>query len=853
MNCADKSPHSRKVRQHGSCAFGRQAMKNQNTETNAAPNAARSEQKRTEEALRRSEARFRLLSDTAGRLLATNDPQGLVNELCCEVMEYLDCQFFFNFLIDDPTARLFLNAYSGISRETAAQIEWISFEGSVCGCVAREGQRIIAENIQVVPDPGTELVKSFGVQAYCGHPLKVEGKVIGTLSFGTKTRANFADDDIEVMRTVADQVATAMHRIRGEEALREANATLDQKVRERTAELEVTYRTAPVGLAMLDCDLRYMRINDRLAEINGLPSSAHIGRTIREVAPEFDDQYSAALRQIIKTGKPLTNIEFRNQAEGESGVERIWNQTWHPVRDANDRITGINVMVEDITERKHAEKRIADERKQFKDALDRLPAYVILLSPDYCVPFANRYFEERFGKSEGRRCFEYLFKRSEPCENCETFKVLKTNMPHRWEWTGPDDRLYDIHDFPFNDVDGSPLIMEVGLDVTEQKRAEKDLRWQSEQLRALASQLTLVEQRERLRLAQVLHDGLQQNLVAAILRLSLIEESSDKSIRRTATDISSILHESVEISRSLTAELSPPILREGGLIPSLEWLARWMQDRQGLNVNLITIGEIHPSAEDVTVLLFQAVRELLFNVVKHSGVKSAHVHVERKNGQLNISVMDEGIGFDPAKAREHPEKREGFGLASIRHRLDFLGGKMSIESAPGQGTRVALTMEINTPASVQTVPPPKVSVSIIPLHEEPQADGTKRIHVVLADDHPVMRQGLAGLLRGQPDIEIIGEASDGESVVRLVSQTRPEVVLMDISMPGMGGIEATRIIHSKFPNVHIIGLSMFEEAEIAAAIRKAGAINCLTKSGPSKEIIDAIRECRAKAGSENRT
>ena len=89
------------------------------------------------------------------------------------------------------------------------------------------------------------------------------------------------------------------------------------------------------------------------------------------------------------------------------------------------------------------------------------------------MPFANRFFVERFGESHGRRCFEFLFGRTEPCEICETYKVLKTKAPQRWEWTGPDGRYYDIHDFPFTDVDGSPLIMEMGIDITERKQAEK--------------------------------------------------------------------------------------------------------------------------------------------------------------------------------------------------------------------------------------------------------------------------------------------------------------------------------------------------------------------------------------------
>jgi len=128
-----------------------------------------------------------------------------------------------------------------------------------------------------------------------------------------------------------------------------------------------------------------------------------------------------------------------------------------------------------MEERKRAEKAVSAERQRFNDVLETLPAYLVLLTPDYHVSFANRFFRERFGESRGRRCFEYLFGRTEPCENCETYKVLKTGGPLRWEWTGPDGRNYDIYDFPFKDTDGSPLIMEMGIDITERKRAEAAL------------------------------------------------------------------------------------------------------------------------------------------------------------------------------------------------------------------------------------------------------------------------------------------------------------------------------------------------------------------------------------------
>jgi DNA-binding NarL/FixJ family response regulator len=112
----------------------------------------------------------------------------------------------------------------------------------------------------------------------------------------------------------------------------------------------------------------------------------------------------------------------------------------------------------------------------------------------------------------------------------------------------------------------------------------------------------------------------------------------------------------------------------------------------------------------------------------------------------------------------------------------------------------------------------------------------------------VMRQGLAGLLRAESDIEIVGEASDGQSAIDLVRELRPDVVLMDISMPGMDGIQATRIIHKELPGVLIIGLSMFQEGEQQAAMRAAGAVAYLTKTGPSEALIEAIRACVRVSG-----
>ncbi len=195
------------------------------------------ERKQAEEAIKWSARRDEVLSQTAARLLQSDDPQSLVEELCRQVMDFLDCHAFFNFLVDKPSGRLHLNACAGISEGEARQIEWLDYGVAVCGCVARDGARIIAEDIQNTTDPRTELVKSYGIRAYCCHPLKVQNRLIGTLSFGTRSRGRFSPEEIDMMRVVTDLVAMAMHRIEIEKALRELNTTLESKVAQRTAEL----------------------------------------------------------------------------------------------------------------------------------------------------------------------------------------------------------------------------------------------------------------------------------------------------------------------------------------------------------------------------------------------------------------------------------------------------------------------------------------------------------------------------------------------------------------------------------------------------------------------------------------
>lgn len=228
----------------------------------------------------------------------------------------------------------------------------------------------------------------------------------------------------------------------------------------------------------------------------------------------------------------------------------------------------------------------------------------------------------------------------------------------------------------------------------EKRQAEAALRERTEQLRALAAELTLAEHRERRRVASILHDDLQQFLVGARLRVSALHRAADQAVRQVAGETEELINQSLELTRSLTVELSPPVLQVGGLVPALEWLARWMREKHGLTVDLTTLEAVPLEAEHVRVLLFQSVRELLFNVVKHAQVQTAAVQVSRQEGQIRIVVSEDGVGFDPAKLHAREGSAGGFGLFSIRERLDLLGGRMEVDSAPGRGSRFTLLVPL---------------------------------------------------------------------------------------------------------------------------------------------------------------
>jgi PAS domain S-box-containing protein len=386
-------------------------------------------------------------------------------------------------------------------------------------------------------------------------------------------------------------------------------------------------------------------------------------------------------------------------------------------------------------------------------------------------------------------------------------------------------------------------------DVTERQRAFSELQERARQLQQLTLELSQTEDRERQRLAEILHDDLQQLLAAAKFHLGLLsncaksDTETQGEILAMAGEVREMLQEAINKSRSLSHELSPPGLSHNDLQEAFEWLAQQFQRKHGLTVHLDTGEGGELPSEPLRAILYKAAQEMLFNVIKHAGVREAKLRLRRRGGSICLSVSDKGQGFDA----EEPGRTGGFGLLSIRERVKLLGGRVKVRSTRGKGSTFLIVVPDSQPPATRAGDHAEDQAARArPTQEKRQTSAHAHVlRVLLADDHKIVRKGIECMLVTEPDIEIVGQAGNGREAVDLTYQLEPDVVVMDVSMPVMSGDEATRQIKLHLPQTRVVALSMHNEVRVMDRMCKAGAAAYLLKTAPSEELLAAIRGPKA--------
>ena len=503
--------------------------------------------------------------------------------------------------------------------------------------------------------------------------------------------------------------------------------SVEQALMESEKKFRDMFESAPIDMTLIGLNGRIIDINNAAVIMHGFSSREELlGKNcLQLVDKEYHPIVADAFTRALEYGH-MNDVELIQLRKDGQRINTLASAT--VMYDTQSKPYAYIAMIKDITERKRLEnelkaynetleervlRRTEDifaERKRLFDVLETLPAMVCLLSGDYHVVFANRSFKNKFGESLGRHCYEYCQNKKAPCEFCETYNVLKDGKAHHWESTLPDGTIVDINDFPFTDVDGSLLILEMYIDVTKQRFDEAELRNYKDHLEKLNKEL-LRSNQELENFAYVATHDLQEPL-------------------RTITSFTQLLESKYEDKFDNTAKEYMGFIVEGGkrmydLINGL--LAYSRISRKGINfsdvdlnkiIDIVKVNLAHiiklrnciiecrklPGIEADQNMMIQLFQNLIANSIKFSK-ESPRIYISCKSAKKHyiFSIKDEGIGIDPRyfekifqifKRLMPKDEYEGtgIGLAICKKIIENHHGKIWVESEPGKGSVFNFTL-----------------------------------------------------------------------------------------------------------------------------------------------------------------
>jgi len=379
------------------------------------------------------------------------------------------------------------------------------------------------------------------------------------------------------------------------------------------------------------------------------------------------------------------DITARKLAEGELKKAK------DALQEANYRLE--SKVQERTDELSKAYEVVATERQRLFSVLEEIPAYVCLLTVGYKFAYVNQEFKRRFGNPRDRLCYEFLFDRQKPCEICQTFRVFAEQKPQQWEWTGPDENTYAIFDYPFTDIDGSSMILELGIDITQRKMAEEKLKESREQLRNLYTHLQLAVEAERTKIAREIHDEFGTILTALNIDLSWLGKKLHRDqhtlIERINKDVE-FINSAIKVVQRISSELRPGVLDYLGFSSAVEWQVKEFANRTGIDWDISIDMKISDLDKNISIALFRILQESLTNIARYAEASKIKVYLIETDSILTLEVVDDGKGI----TEEQLSDPHSLGILGMRERIQYLSGDIDIKGIPNKGTTVTVRVPI---------------------------------------------------------------------------------------------------------------------------------------------------------------
>jgi len=508
------------------------------------------------------------------------------------------------------------------------------------------------------------------------------------------------------------------------------------------------YAESPIGIELYDSEGQLIDVNKACLDMfgvsdalevkgfklfddpnvsDGVKERLHRGETVRyEAAFDFEKIRKLKLYKTTKSGIIYLDLaitplglkrkgslggylvqiqDITERKKAEEALRKAHDKLEQRVEERTVELVTANERLErEIEERKRAQGVLERLERRYHELVEKLDA--IIWEADahtWQFTFVNQHAEKISGYPVNQWLSEPNFwadhihpdDRKDAVSFCQRATQEGHNHEFEYRMIKADGSVVWLRDVVSVEcVEGKPVQLRgIMVNITERKKTEEKIDAYQKRLRSLMSELTLTEERHRRRIATELHDSIGQLLALCQIKLGQLEKViASPNSRPLLKEIGDSLEQVIRYTRSLTHQLSPFILYELGLEAALEWLAEFIYEQQGIQINLAVDSQANPVNEELRIFLFRAVQELLTNVTKHAKTDRAEVSLCRENESIRITIEDVGVGFNTAILDTPSRKDIGFGLFSIRERLKYFEGELSIQSKPGQGTQVTLTV-----------------------------------------------------------------------------------------------------------------------------------------------------------------